>query len=147
MSVWAEESSEFAWHAFKDAIPAAQASDKMIMVDIYTDWWSWCKKLDRDVLSKPDVQAYLAEKFIAVKLNAEDKESRVKILEHDLTYAEAVGAYGVQGFPATLFLEPNGQLIYKLSGYHPKDKYMEILKYFAEREFEKEGEEEKGESE
>ncbi|MDP6041924.1 MAG: hypothetical protein QF394_13515 [Rhodospirillales bacterium] len=38
MSVWAEESSEFAWHAFKDAIPAAQASDKMIMVDIYTDW-------------------------------------------------------------------------------------------------------------
>lgn len=38
MSVWAEESPEFAWHAFKDAIPAAQAANKMIMVDIYADW-------------------------------------------------------------------------------------------------------------
>ena len=94
------------------------------------------------------MQAYLAEKFIAVKLNAEDKKTRVKILEHDLTYAEAVGAYGVQGFPATLFLEPDGQLIYKLSGYQPKDKYLEILKYFGEREFEKEAKEaEKSDSE
>ena len=39
-SAWAEEtkSPAFAWHAFKDAIPAAKAADKMIMVDIYTDW-------------------------------------------------------------------------------------------------------------
>ena len=64
-----------------------------------------------------------------------------------MTYAEAVSAYGVQGFPATLFLEPDGQLIYKLSGYHPKDKYLEMLKYFGEREFEKEAKEEKSDSE
>ncbi|MGA1197509.1 MAG: thioredoxin family protein [Candidatus Latescibacterota bacterium] len=94
--------------------------------------------MDRDVLSKTDVQAYLAKNFIPVKLNAENKKDRVKILEHDLSYAEAVSAYGVKGFPATLFLEPNGQLIYNLSGYHPKDKYLEILKFMAERKFEAE---------
>jgi hypothetical protein len=38
MGAWAEESPKFTWHAFKDAIPAAQAADKIIMVDIYTDW-------------------------------------------------------------------------------------------------------------
>jgi len=39
-STWSEEakSPEFTWHAFKDAIPVAKAADKMIMVDIYTDW-------------------------------------------------------------------------------------------------------------
>ena len=39
-SAWAEEakSPAFTWHAFKDAIPDAKAADKMIMVDIYTDW-------------------------------------------------------------------------------------------------------------
>jgi thioredoxin-related protein len=82
------------------------------------------------------VQAYLAKNFIPVKLNAENKKDRVRILDHDLSYAEAVSAYGVEGFPATLFLEPTGQLIYKLSGYHPKAKYLEILKYMAERSFE-----------
>jgi len=146
--IGAEETSkksEFAWRKLGTAMTEAQKTKKMIMVDIYTDWWGWCKKLDRDVLSKEDVQAYLAENFIPVKLNAENKKDRVKILEHDLSYAEAVQAYGVKGFPATLFLEPDGQLIYMLSGYHPKDKYLDILKFMAERKFEEEPKEDKGE--
>ena len=91
------------------------------------------------------MQAYLAKNFIPVKLNAENKKDRVKILEYDLSYAEAVQAYGVTGFPATLFLEPDGKLIYKLPGYHPKDKYLDILKYMAERKFEEEPEDNTGE--
>lgn len=73
-----------------------------------------------------------------VKLNAEDRQSRVQIGEHNLSYAEAVAAYGVQGFPSTLFLESNGQLLFKFSGYRPKDQYLEILQYFGERKFEEE---------
>jgi thioredoxin-related protein len=91
------------------------------------------------------VQAYLAQNFIPVKLNAENKKDRVKILDQDLSYAEVVSAYGVEGFPATLFLEPTGQLIYKLSGYHAKDKYLDILKYMAERKFEAESQNGQGE--
>ncbi len=91
------------------------------------------------------MQAYLAQNFIPVKLNAENKKDRVEILEHDLSYAEAVSAYGVEGFPATLFLEPDGKLIYKLSGYHAKDKYLDILKYMAERKFEEPVQEGEGE--
>ena len=132
------EKGTFAWRNLGEAMTEAKKTDKMIFVDIYTDWWGWCKKLDRDVLSKEDVQAYLAQNFIPVKLNAENKKDRVKVLEHDMSYAEAVKAYGVEGFPATLFLEPDGQLIYKLSGYHPKDKYLDILKFMAERKFEEE---------
>ena len=83
----------------------------------------------------------MAEKFVPVKLNAEDRQSRVQIGEHNLTYAEAVAAYGVQGCPSTLFLEPNGQLLFKFSGYRPKDQYLEVLKYFGERKFEEEAKE------
>ena len=80
----------------------------------------------------------MEKKFVPVKLNAEDKTSRVKIGERELTYAEAVGAYGVRGFPTLLFLEPNGQLIYALSGYKPKNEFMEIVQYIGERKFEDE---------
>jgi len=139
------EKGEFAWRDLGAGLAEAKKTNKMVFVDIYTDWWGWCKKLDRDVLSKTDVQAYLAQNFIPVKLNAENKKDRVEILEHDLSYAEAVSAYGVEGFPATLFLEPDGKLIYKLSGYHAKDKYLDILKYMAERKFEEPVQEGEGE--
>ena len=79
-----------------------------------------------------------------MKLDAENTTSRVKIGEEELTYAEAVATYGVRGFPTTLFLQPDGQLIYALSGYRPKDEYMEILKYIGERKFE-DTEQEEGE--
>lgn len=78
------------------------------------------------------------EKFVPVKLNAEDRTSRIKIGEHDLSYAEASGAYGVEGFPTTLVLDASGQLIFKFSGYRPKEQYLEVLTYFGERKFEEE---------
>ena len=106
----------------------------MIFVEVYTKSCAWCRKLERQVLSKPKVQAYLKGKFVPVRLDAEDRESRVQIGNRALTHAAE--AYGVKSFPTTLFLEPNGQLIYALKGYHPEEEYLKFLQYFGNREFE-----------
>ena len=125
----------FRWSGFQDALGKAMQSDKLIFVDVYTDWCGWCKKLDKDVYSRDDIRSYLDEKFVSVKLNAEDNSTSVTIAEQELTYAQLASAYGVRSFPTTLFLLSDGKLLYALRGYHPPERFMKALRYFGEKTY------------
>ena len=81
------------------------------------------------------MQDYISKNFIAIKLDAEDRASRVTVSGNDLSYAELSAAYGVTGFPSTLFLESDGQLLYKHPGYLAPENYMKLLQYFGEGEY------------
>lgn len=95
---------------FEDALKSAKSQNKPIMVDFYTDWCGWCKKLDSDTYSDPKVRA-AAEKFICVKVDAE-KESAL------------ANKYAVAGFPTIMFLDKDGKVISKITGYLPPDKFL-----------------------
>lgn len=77
----------------------AKTNKKWILVDVYTDWCHWCKKLDSDVYAQPAMAKFLNKSFICLKANAEDKGDGTAINSK----------YGVQGYPTTLILEPSGK--------------------------------------
>ncbi len=90
------EKSEIAWaKSYSDALAAARKSGKPIMIDVYTDWCGWCKKLDEDTYSAESVVKE-AEKFVPVKINAEKEGDEMAVAQ----------AYGITGFPTILFLDP-----------------------------------------
>lgn len=99
---------------FEDALKSAKSQQKPVMIDFYTDWCGWCKKLDSDTYSDPKVRA-VAEKFVCVKIDAE-KESAL------------TSKYGVQGFPTIIFLSKDGNVISKITGYLPPDKFLANIK-------------------
>jgi len=88
------EEKEIPWaKTFNDALGQAKKAHKPVMVDFYTDWCGWCKKLDADTYTDKRV-IKLADQFVAVKVNAEKE-------------GEAVAKrYGITGFPTILFLDP-----------------------------------------
>jgi len=94
----------------QDALKSAKAQHKPIMIDFYTDWCGWCKKLDSDTYSDPKVNA-AAKKFICVKIDAE-KEPNL------------ASKYGVSGYPTIIFLDSNGTVLSKIPGYLPPDKFL-----------------------
>lgn len=47
---------------------------KKIVVDIYTDWCGWCKRMDASTFQDPKVIKAINKNFYAVKFNAEQKE-------------------------------------------------------------------------
>ena len=64
---------------YKAGLERAKKDKKLVMVDMYTDWCGWCKKLDKDTFSDKDVADKLAKDFVAVKLNPEKSPKGAKL--------------------------------------------------------------------
>lgn len=100
---------------------AAAGSGKLIMVDFYTDWCGWCKRLDRDTFpSKTVVDA--AKNFVSLKLNAE-KEGRQLARKH-----------GVRGYPTILFFDHKGKLVGRIGGYLQPKPFAATMKKVLEKQ-------------
>ena len=103
---------------FGEAISMAKKTDKLIMVDFYTDWCSWCKRLDSDTYPSKEV-GKAANQFISLKLNAE-KDG----------IAEAK-KYRVTGFPSILFINGSGEVESKIDGYMPAAPFAQKMTQIA----------------
>lgn len=99
---------------FQAALDEGRASGKPVMVDFYTDWCGYCKKLDTDVYSDFGIISESAN-FVSVKVNAE-KNSRL---------AEK---YQVSGFPTIIWLDANGTPLETLSGYTDAPDFLQIMR-------------------
>lgn len=102
---------EIKWEKSLDAALAqAKQSNKLVMIDFYTDWCGWCKRLDKDTFPHERV-VRTAEGLVSVKLNAE-KEG-----------ADAAKRYNVQGFPTILFVNGQGEVFGRIGGYLPPQPF------------------------
>jgi thioredoxin-related protein len=89
----------------------AGARDTMVMIEFYADWCNWCRRLDADTFSVPEVQHELA-KLVSMKLNGEKGG------------AELAASFGVDSYPTLIFLDPNGREMDRILGYLPPDKFL-----------------------
>lgn len=119
------------WHGWDDGLKQANATGKPVLVDVYTDWCGWCRRMDRDVYSRADVRESLQKRFVMVKLNAESPE---QASYHGQTYTSRTLASGfrVTGYPTTIFLRANGDHIVNVPGYIPADRFMLLLEYIGD---------------
>ncbi|HKI86015.1 MAG TPA: thioredoxin family protein, partial [Thermoanaerobaculia bacterium] len=53
------------------AVSAARQSHRMILVDLYADWCTWCKRLAADVFPAPEFQALRGE-FVFLRIDVEN---------------------------------------------------------------------------
>ncbi len=126
-----EKGTELQWKPFAEGFAQAKKANKKVMVDVYTDWSGWCKRLDKDVYGNAKVAAYLNDHYVVVKLNA---ESSKEIVYKDTSYTERQFAqyFGVRGYPTIIFFDPSGEPITPLGGYVPPEKFLPIIKYIGE---------------
>jgi len=97
------------------ALARAGSEDKVVMVDFYTDWCGWCKRLDETTYADADVQAALGG-VVAVKLDAEKEGVR------------EASRYRVAGYPTILFLAADGREVGRIGGYLPPQPFLEELR-------------------
>lgn len=65
------------WMSWEEATAQPNEEKRKYIVDLYTDWCGWCKKMDATTFKDETVMAYLRENFYPVKFDAEQKEDLV----------------------------------------------------------------------
>jgi len=93
----------------------ATRDKKLVMVDFYTDWCGYCKKLDKETYPDSAVVKALQSGYVSVKLNAE-KEG-----------ANLAQRFGVTGYPPLLFLTASGREVTRIPGYMPAGPFAKAL--------------------
>lgn len=102
-----------------DALKTAKSQNKPVMIDFYTEWCGWCKKLDSDTYADSTVKK-LAEDFICVKIDG-DKERGL------------VGKYNISGYPTIIFLSFEGTVIKQFAGYLGPADFAKTMKDVLEK--------------
>lgn len=124
-------STEIKWHTFDEGVALARQENKKLLIDVYTDWCVWCKKMDKDVYTNGEVGKAMAANFIAVKLNAESQRG-VTFEGTMMNEASLAGSMGVTGYPTVVFLDPLVKPITKISGYMEPREFGTVLQFIGE---------------
>lgn len=124
------------WLSFEQAYAKAVKEKKLMMVDVYTDWCSWCKVMDRETFGHPDIVQFARQKMVMAKMNAES-DAKVRFQNQELTQRQLARSLGVTGYPTVVFFNGKGELLTNVSGYIPPDKFLPILEYLQGGHYEK----------
>ncbi|HOW30721.1 MAG TPA: DUF255 domain-containing protein [Bacteroidales bacterium] len=135
------ESTTIRWYGFEEGMKIASKKKLPAIVDVYTDWCGWCKKMDNETFQDQSVVDYISQNFVAIKLNAEDKNP---IKFQDKTYINpnpgagrsthqlpAVLAKQRIGYPTYIYLDPTGKTITLTQGYMQAIDLLPFLKYIG----------------
>ncbi len=93
----------------------AAEKNTLVFVEFYTDWCSWCRRLESETLSEKNVREELGQ-FVTIRLNAETDG------------AQAAKRLGVESYPTMVFLDPSGTEVERIMGYLPPEKFIEEVR-------------------
>ena len=137
----ASEDAKVHWMSFEEALEKSKTEPRKMMIDLYTDWCGWCKRMDKDTFEDDDIADYLNANYYPVKFDAEYKEDIVfngrtfKFVKNGRRgYHELAAelANGRLSFPTTVFLDEKQRLIQPLPGYKDPVVFEQIITYFGD---------------
>ena len=132
------------WMSWEEAMVANQKNPKKIFVDVYTNWCTWCRKMDQTTFADKEVVAYLNTHFYAVKLNAEQKEN-IEYAGYTFKFVKS-GRRGVHelayslldkrmSYPTYVFLNEKIERVMLSPGYKKKKDLLNELTFTAEEHY------------
>ena len=129
------------WLSFEQAVELNKKNSKKFIIDIYTDWCGWCKKMDASTYTNPVIIDYVNTYYYAVKLNAERKDT-VIFQDHTFVNENKNGGRsthqlaesllnGKMSYPTTVFMNEKYELLTPVAGYLTQNDLEPILSFFA----------------
>ncbi|MCB9283952.1 MAG: DUF255 domain-containing protein [Lewinellaceae bacterium] len=143
-SATATDDGELKWYSWEEAVAANKKEPRKILVDVYTDWCGWCKRMDATTFQDETVQDYLKKNFYAVKFDAEQKEDIVydgytfKFKPYGRRGAHELAIQLLNGrmsYPSIVYLNENFEIITVSPGYKMPDDIMKELHFVSDEAY------------
>ncbi len=129
------------WLTWEEAQARNKKEPRKFIVDVYTQWCGWCKKMDKETFDNADITKYINKNFYAVKFDAETK-SDINFNNKVYSYIKSgSGGYhqlaseitfGKLSYPTIVFLDEKLNVLQPIPGYKDIMSLDKIMKYFAE---------------
>lgn len=120
------------WETLADAIDESKTEQKILLLHGYAKWCNWCAKMDQDVYTNDEVQAYLDEHFEVTRLDIENRET-VDFFDFRLPMAWLSSGIGITSTPTTVFVDAEaGEIITRLPGYADAETFLYALRFVNE---------------
>ena len=71
----AQRKSQVQWISFEQLEDSLSKKPKKVFIDFYTGWCTYCRKMDKEVFTKPAVAEILNNQYYAVKMDAETTDT------------------------------------------------------------------------
>lgn len=132
---------EINWLTIEEAEEANKKEPKKILIDVYTDWCGWCKKMDASTFKDKDLVEYLNQKFYCVKLDGEDKgtltfkgEEFNFINQGRRGYNELAAGFlkGKMSYPSLVFLDEELVVLQVMKGFKSAEELIPILTFLGD---------------
>ncbi len=147
--------AQIKWMSIEEAMKKQDSVPKTVMIDMYTDWCGWCKKMDAETFSNPELAAYINANFYPVKFNAETNDTVLfPVKSKNEKTGETVTEWkpfinpqlgnrsphmlaqmllsGKMSYPSIVYIDFEGNIV-PIAGYMSVENLEPILVYFAER--------------
>ena len=100
---------------FSEALGLAKEQNKLIFIDMYTSWCGPCKQMAANIFTQQAAGDYYNEHFINFKADAEKSEDGRMLAKK----------FEVTAFPTFLFVDGEGELVYRFLGYRDIEPFLE----------------------
>ncbi|REC59210.1 thiol:disulfide interchange protein [Chryseobacterium pennae] len=102
---------------FADILTKAKNENKLVFIDAYTTWCGPCKLMAKNIFVLQSVGDYYNSNFINVKIDMEKGEGR-----------DIAKKYNVFSFPTYLFLDGNGEVVFRSGSSLTEQKLIQVGK-------------------
>jgi len=132
------------WYSLQEAIELNQQVSKKFMIDVYTDWCGWCKRMDATTFLNDEVATYVNKHYYPVKFDAELKDSLT--LGNQTYYfidngrrgyheVAAILTKGRLSYPTIVYLDEELKHIGIEPGFKTADQLKKRLEYYREETY------------
>ena len=135
-----EAQEKVKWYTIEEAVRLSGEEPRIMVIDVYTDWCGWCKRMDATTFSDPEVAGMLNSHFYPVKLNAEGKADVVigdrtyKFVDNGGRGYHEIAAIVTQGrlsYPTISYVDGQGRVLAAAPGYKTADQFKVYLSYYS----------------